>query len=93
MIIGILEIEIYIYESNSLKDKRRVLRSLMERLKNKFNISIAETGLNDKWNRSIIGISSVSNDTIQMNRILSNVLEFIENDSRVEITYENIEIL
>lgn len=93
MIIGIMEIELYIYEANSLKEKRRVIKSLIERLKSRYNISIAEISLCDTWNKSIIGLGIVSNSSTQINKVLSKVFEFIENDTRVEIIKHNIEIL
>ena len=49
MYVGILVIEMFIYSSNSLKEKRIVLRSLKDRLKNKFNVAVAEIGFQDKW--------------------------------------------
>ena len=82
-----------LYESNSLKDKRQVIKSIMERLKSRFNISIAEVDLNDSWKTSIIGFACVTNDTNHANQILSNVIKFMEGDNRVEIIEEEIEIL
>lgn len=82
-----------IYESNSLKDKRQIIKSIIERLKSRFNISIAEVDLNDSWKTSIIGFACVSNDTNHANQILSNVIKFIDGDNRVEIIGEEIEIL
>jgi len=61
MIIGVLTIEILIYYSSSLKEKRFVLKSIKDRLKNKYNVSVAELEYQDKWQRSLIGISMISN--------------------------------
>ena len=85
MITVICNIEIYIYESNSLKDKRRVLKSLMKRLRERYNISISETDFNDKWNRSLISLAHVSNSSILGQQTIDKVIDFIENDGRVEI--------
>ena len=93
MIIGSCLVEIMIYESNSLKEKRQVVRSIIEKLKSRFNISIAEVGLNDKWRHGLIGFSCVSNETVHVNKTISNVLGFIERDSRLEIINTEIEIL
>jgi len=93
VIVGSCSLKLMIYESNSLKDKRHVLRSIIDRLKSRFNISIAEIDLNNNWQTSIIGFACVSNNTNYLNKIISKIIEFIDNDSRVEILDYNIEIL
>ncbi len=93
MIIGTCMVEITIYDANSLKDKRQVLKSLIGKLKSRFNISVAEVGLNDKWRHGMIGFACVTNDTVHANKMISNVLNFIEGDTRVEIIDTEIEIL
>lgn len=93
MIIGACTLKLIIYESNSLKDKRQIIRSIIDRIKSKFNVSIAEIELNDSWQRSIIGFTCVSNSTNHANQIVSNVIKYVDEDSRVEIVEENIEIL
>lgn len=93
MIIGSCSLKLMIYESHSLKDKRQVLKSIIERIKSRFNVSIAEVDLNDKWQVSEIGIVCVTKDMKHANQIISNVINFIDEDERVEILEENIEIL
>lgn len=93
MIIGSCSLKVIIYESNSLKDKRQVIKSIIGRLQSRFNISIAEVGLNDSWQSSIIGFVCVTNDVNHANEILSNVIKFIDDDGRVEIVEHEIEIL
>lgn len=93
MIIGSCMVEIMIHDANSLKDKRQVVKSIIGKLKSRFNISVAEVDLNEKWRRSVIGFACVTNDTVHANKQISNVLKFIEGDTRVEIIDENIEIL
>ncbi len=93
MIIGVCSLKLIIYEANSLKEKRQVLKSIIDRIKHKFNVSIAEIGLNDSWQTSIIGFACVTNDKNHANQILSNVIKFIDEDSRVEIIEEEKEIL
>lgn len=82
-----------IFEANSLKDKRRVLKSIIERIKSRFNVSIAEVDLNDKWQFAVIGIACVSNDSKYAQKTISKIIKFIDEDGRVEIIEENIEIL
>ena len=93
MIIGSCIVEIMIYEANSLKDKRQVIKSLIGKIKSRFNVSVAEVGLNDKWRHGLIGFACVTNDTVHANKMVSNVLNFIEGDTRVEIIGTEIEIL
>ncbi len=93
MLVGICEIELLIYESYSLKEKRSTVKSIINRLKHKYNISIAEVDLLDQLNRSAIGFSIVSNDKRYIEEVISKVINFIDNDSRVEILNENYEII
>ena len=93
MIVGICSVKLKIYESNSLKDKRHIIKSIIGRIQSRFNVSIAEIDLNNNWQTSIIGFSCVTNNTKHANQIISNVLKFIDGDNRVEIIEHNIEIL
>ena len=85
MIIGYLCLELDILEAFSLKDKRRVLKSLKERIKNKFNVSISEIGDKEIWNRSLIAIATVSDNSSYVDKQLSEVINFIENIHSVSI--------
>lgn len=93
MIVGTCSVELMIYESNSLKDKRHVIKSIIGKVQSRFNVSIAEVDLNDTWRSSQIGFACVTNDTTHANQIITNVLKFIEGDGRVEIVNHHIEIL
>lgn len=85
MIVCSCEIEILIYSSNSLKEKRQVVKSIIERIKSKFNASVAEVGYNELWNRSLIGIAVVSNNRSLCDASISKIVKFIDYDERVEI--------
>lgn len=94
MHIGICRIRFRIPENGSLKDKRRVLKSITSRVANKFNVSVAEVDDHDLWQVATIGISCVSNDKRHANEILSKVVDYINNDRlEVEMLDYNIEIL
>lgn len=93
MIIGACSLELIIYESSSLKDKRHIIRSIIDRIKAKFNVSIAEIELNDSWQRAKIGFACVTNSSNHANQVVSNVIRYVDEDSRVEIIEQNIEIL
>lgn len=85
MFVGICQVELFIPESGSLKSKRFILKSLKTRLRNKFNVSVAEVGSNDKWQRAVIGISTVSNDRKLIESTFNQVLNVISSDVRVEL--------
>jgi len=93
MVIGICTCEIFIYETNSLKEKRSIIKSIIHKSKNRFNISIAEVGENDKWQKSIIGFSTVSNDNKIVDETIEKVIKFFEGYSEIEIIKINREIL
>jgi uncharacterized protein len=62
MPVGLLTLEIHIQDSQSLKDKRQVLRSLKEKLRHRFNVAVAELDHQDTWQRSVVGVVSISAD-------------------------------
>lgn len=93
MIIGICTCEIFIFNSNSLKSKRSVVKSIIEKSKNRFNISIAEVGDNDKWQRSIIAISTISNEQKIVEETFEKVINFFDSYSEIEIISIKRELL
>lgn len=92
MVIGTLKIVLYLTDNRSLKGKRKVVRSIVDRTKSKFNVSIAEVGSNDKWQKIELGISAVGNDRRHIDSSLSHVLGFIESLYLAEIVNAEIEI-
>lgn len=93
LIIGVCSLKLNIYEADSLKDKRHIIKSIIGRLQSRFNISISEVDLNDSWQSSVIGFACVTNDTKYANEVISKVIKFIDGDNRVEIIEQNIEML
>jgi uncharacterized protein YlxP (DUF503 family) len=85
MHIGTLTIVLYLHATQSLKDKRQILKSLIETTRQKFNVSIAEIEDMDKWRRATLGIACVSNDARHVNRVLDKVLDSIESNPTVEV--------
>jgi uncharacterized protein YlxP (DUF503 family) len=92
MVVGLANIDIHIPESGSLKNKRHFLKGIKDRLRNKFNVSVAEVGHNDLWQRTTIGVSVVANDKRFANRVLSQVVEHINKENGVQILDYSIEI-
>ena len=85
MQLGILSIEIEIAHAESLKDKRAVLNRIKERVRAKFNVSIAEVDAQDVWNYACLGIVIVSNEQKYCNQVLSKVEELIDTIRDCEI--------
>lgn len=82
MVIGVCRVVLSIDEAFSLKEKRHIVKSIIERLKSRYNASIAEVDLNDKWKNAVIGIACVSNEAGHADSMMSNIVNFIENDGR-----------
>ena len=78
MVIGVVTTRLAIYEATSLKDKRRVVKSLKDRLRNKFNVSVAETDAHDFRQRAVITAAIVATDTQFAERCLQQVVNMIE---------------
>jgi uncharacterized protein YlxP (DUF503 family) len=93
MLIGSLQIELHLPAVCSLKEKRFILKSLKTRMKNKFNIAIAEVDYLDKWQRSVLGIACVANERRFVDETLSKVMNAVEKDDRVIIVGQQSEIL
>ena len=71
--IGVLTLELRLENSHSLKDKRHVVKSLRDRVRNKFNVSVAEIDCQDLWQRAVVAAVTVSYDKVQAERILQSV--------------------
>jgi len=93
MLIGTLIFELYLPGSSSLKEKRFILKSIKDRIRNQFNVSVAEIEFHDKWQRCGLGIACISNNRRHLDSILSKISMFFERESRVEILDESTEIL
>lgn len=78
MIIGAGYVEIQVFEAHSLKEKRRVLRSLIERTRNRFNASISEVEYQDVWQMAAIGITCASTSSSHADQMLAEIVNFIE---------------
>ena len=94
MIVGVMRFEIYMHSNRSLKDKRRILKSLTEKVKSKFkNLSISEVGSHNLWKKSEIAVAIVSNDVQFVNSNLDHVLNYIKDNGSFEIVSSKIEVI
>jgi uncharacterized protein YlxP (DUF503 family) len=92
MVVGICSIEIHLPESGSLKSKRQILKRIKDRIRNRFNVSIAEVENNDPWQRTTLGVAVVANQGKFINQILSQVVELLHKENGVVVLDYSMEI-
>lgn len=93
MIVAISSFELHLPESRSLKDKRRVVKSLIERLYNRYRVSIAETGFHDLHQRAEISLAAVTQKEGEMEKLLDGVREVVESVPEAYLTRWEPQIL
>lgn len=93
MHIGVLQLEISIGDAMSLKDKRRVVKGLKDRIAHSHNVSIAEVGALDEHRRAIIGMAMVGNDKAYVEGALSKLVDLVRMTAQVSLTDYQIEML
>lgn len=91
MVVLVCEVQLHLPESGSLKAKRQVLNSLKERLRGRFNLSVAEVDGADLWQRSTLAMAVVSTETSHAEAVLNKGMRFIEGDHRVVILDHSVE--
>ncbi len=93
MVLGLLRVEYRLHGNTSLKDKRRVANGLKQKVRNTFNVSIAEVGSEDDMGRLSLSIVSVSNDARHLESRLTKCLSMMEAVCHEEMVYSDIEFL
>ncbi len=93
MHIGTLTIVARMRDTESLKDKRQIIKSVIETTRQKFNISIAEVDDLDQWRKATLGVAFVSNDKQHVNRVLDKVLDTLESNPLLDVGEVEMEIL
>lgn len=93
MTVGVLQIEFSVMDAMSLKDKRRVVKSLKDRIAHGHNVSIAEVGALDEHRRCIMGMAMVSNDARYVEGSLSKLVDFIRVVPQVSVIDYKIDLL
>ena len=73
MMVGLLTLELHIPQAQSLKDKRQIVRSLKDKLRGHFNVAVSELEYHDTWQRSVIGIVTLSNEQQHVEESLQKV--------------------
>jgi uncharacterized protein YlxP (DUF503 family) len=95
MFVGVLRLTLHLPAPGSLKSKRHLLRSALDRVKARFNVSIAEVGANDLWQRAVVGVAAVGNDQPFVNETLDKVAGFVASmhGGQIQVTGREIEIV
>ena len=93
MTVGVLQFEISVPDAFSLKDKRRVVKSLKDRIAHGHNVSIAEVGALDEHRRSVLGLAMVSNDSSYVEGALSKLVDFVRSVPQVSLVDYQIDLL
>jgi len=93
MIVGAAGIELAIHGSRSLKEKRGVVRSVNQRVRNRFGIAAAEVGGQGTWTRALLGFATVGSDPVVVRRVLDQVIDFVEALGLAEVVAAEVEIV
>lgn len=93
MVVGTLRVAFLLVDNQSLKGKRKVVRSMVDRVKARFNAAVAEVGSNDKWQMIELGITTVGNDRQHMDSSLTHILSFLESMGLAQLVDSEMEIL
>jgi len=91
--VGVLQVELVLDRAQSLKDKRQVIRSILDRIRASFNVSAAEVADLDKWQRAVLGFAAVSNDQAHLSGLLQKTLNHLKRHPVARVLDHTIEIL
>jgi uncharacterized protein YlxP (DUF503 family) len=92
MVVGVLRLTLSLHGARSLKDKRQVVRKLVDRVRARYNVSIAEVGDNDVWQRLVLGVVVISNDHSFVDEVLAKVTRDVEGGSEAQLIDRELEI-
>ncbi len=92
MVVGTLRITLSLDGAQSLKDKRRIVQSLVQRLHHAFPVSVSEVDDQDVWTRATLGVAYVSNDGRHADRVLAQVVRYLERERELYVVDYEVEI-
>jgi len=92
MVVAIARLTLIIHDNNSLKGKRKVVKSLIEKVRHRFGASVAEVEDHDLWQKAKIGVAVVGNDARLLSTRLDQIASFIENQHLAEIVESYVEL-
>ena len=85
MVVARLRVQFLVPDCSSLKQKRFVLRSLKDRMRNRFNVAVCESDFQDKWQRCELGIVTVATDRTGAERVARQIADFLEEERRIVV--------
>ncbi|CCW35161.1 hypothetical protein CWRG_02730 [Chthonomonas calidirosea] len=85
MHVATLTLTIYLHEVRSLKEKRQIVQSLIDTMRRKYNVSIAEVDGLDVWQEAVLGVACVSNDNRHLQRVLDSLLNALEANPNIDV--------
>ncbi len=93
MIVGVLTLQFTLHGNDSLKGKRRVAQSLKRKLRNKFNVAVAETAMQESWDTLVLAAVTVSSDAAHAQGLLQKALNMVVATAEAELVDDDITIL
>jgi uncharacterized protein YlxP (DUF503 family) len=93
MVVGILQVRIMIRDAQSLKDKRRIVKSLRDRIRNRFNVSVSEVDSLDSRQQATLGVALATNDRVFADQVLAKVVDLVRATPGAVLIDYDIEIL
>jgi len=93
MVVGVLQMRILVRDAQSLKDKRRVVRSLKDRIRNDFNVSVSEVDALDQRQTAVLGVTLATNDRKFADEVLAKVVDFVRRAPEGELVDYEVEML
>ncbi|HEX21169.1 MAG TPA: DUF503 domain-containing protein [Actinobacteria bacterium] len=85
MFVGVSRIELHISASQSLKDKRRIIKSLAQKISRRFNVSVSEVDHHDLWQRGTLAVAHVAANKKEVEKLIHKITDYAENNSEAEV--------
>ncbi len=93
MIVGVIRLSLHLHDNRSLKGKRKIVRSLIDRTRAKFNAAVAEVGSNDNLKQIVIGVTVVGNDSSHVDSMLGSICQFVDHLNLAPVVGQNTELI
>jgi hypothetical protein len=93
MTVAVARITFRIHGNQSLKDKRKVVKSIIDKSRHRFNVSVAEVADQDVHQRAVIGVAAVGSDGRTLNSLLDRIVDFMESLGLADLTDREIELI
>ena len=93
MVVGVLQLRIMIRDAQSLKDKRRIVRSLRDRIRNRFNVSVSEVDALDRCQQAVLGVALATNERVFADQVLAKIVDLVRASAGADLVDYETEIL